>query len=243
MVHVSDFDVLVESTVPMPVYEPAVLDDVSRSIAHHLMELIPPDPVFQLGIGRIPEAFVHALSERGTTGLRFVGMGSDGMVDLAEKGLLDTTPGAGPSISAPDLLGTERLMSFADDNPAVGVYPSTFAHSPILLSSRPRLISINSALEVDLAGQVNAEMVNGKRVAGVGGSYDFAEAATHSIGGLRVIAIPSKRIVRRLGDGSAVTIPRAQTDVVVTENGVARLQGLTEQEREQELLRIGAGGI
>lgn len=243
MVHVSRFDLLVESTTPMPVYESARPDEVSRSIARHLIDLLPADPVFQLGIGRIPEALVHELGDKGIEGLRFVGMGSDGMVDLAEKGLLDTSLGDGPPIAAPDLLGTARLMDFADDNPSVGVYPSTVAHSPTLLSGRPRLISVNSALQVDLAGQVNAELVQGRRISGAGGSYDFAEAATHSAGGLRVIAVPAKRIVRRLDENSAVTIPRALVDVVVTEKGVARLEGLTEQEREEALSAISEGDL
>jgi acyl-CoA hydrolase len=242
MIHVSRFDLLAESTTPMAVYEAARPDEVSRSIARHLIDLLPPDPVFQLGIGRVPEALVHELGEQGVGGLRFVGMGSDGMVDLAERGLLDTSLGDGPPLSAPDLLGTSRLMDFADDNPSVGVFPSTLAQSPTLLSARKRLVSVNSALEVDLAGQVNAELIQGRRISGVGGSYDFAEAATHSEGGLRVIAVPSTRIVRRLGEGSTVTVPRALVDVVVTEKGAVRLEGLTEQERELELESIGEGG-
>jgi len=243
MVHVSHLDVLVESATPMPVYEASGPDEVSRGIARHLIDLLPPEPVFQLGIGRVPEALVHELGEQRIGGLRFVGMGSDGMVDLAEKGLLGLGLGGDPAISAPDLLGTARLMEFADDNPSVGVYPSTIAQSPPLLSRRHRLVSVNSALEVDLEGQVNAEMIGGKRMSGVGGSYDFAEAATHSAGGLRVIAVPSKRIVRRLGEGSTVTVPRALVDVVVTEKGSVRLEGLTEREREKALRGIGGEGL
>jgi acyl-CoA hydrolase len=133
-------------------------------------------------------------------------------------------------------------MEFADANPSVGVYPSSVAHAPMPLSGLPGLVSVNSALEVDLAGQVNAETIQGRRISGVGGSYDFAEAATHSRAGLRVIALPAKRIVRQLAAGSTVTVPSALVDVIVTEKGVARLEGMTEQERAQALSAISEGG-
>jgi 4-hydroxybutyrate CoA-transferase len=240
MVHSSQLDVLVESTSPMPVYKAASPDDTSRAIARNVIDLLPSEPVLQLGIGKIPEAMVHTLAEEGVGPVTFVGMGSDGMVDLADRGLLGPRPYQGPSICAPDLLGTARLMEYAHDNPDVGVYPSSIAHSAILLSGRDRLVSVNSALEVDLKGQVNAETIKGRRVTGVGGSYDFAEAATWSNGGTRVIAVPSNRIVERLGEGSAVTVPTALVDVVVTELGAVRLQGLTEKEREAGLRRISS---
>jgi acyl-CoA hydrolase len=101
-----------------------------------------------------------------------------------------------------------------------------------------RFVSVNSALEVDLTGQVNAEMIKGKRVSGVGGSLDFSEGATHSAGGLRIVALPSIRIVERLGEGSVVTTPRSAVDVVVTEKGAARLEGMTARERSEALTAI-----
>jgi acyl-CoA hydrolase len=238
MVHLSEIDVATESTSPMPTYRSAEPDHVARAIAAHLIDLLPERPVLQVGIGRIPEAFVHSLAEQRVGGLRFTGMGCDAMVALAEAGLLDTDLTTGPAISAPDLLGTSALMELAHDNPLVGVYPSTMAHSPLVLANQPRLVSINSAIEIDMAGQVNAELVNGRRVTGVGGSIDFAEAASLSVGGMRVIALPAARIVRQLGDGSAVSMPRAMVDVVVTERGVARLEGLSERERSMALADI-----
>jgi acyl-CoA hydrolase len=248
MVHVSDLDALVESTEPLAVYQAATPNPVSRAIARHILELLPERPLLQLGIGAVPEALVTALGEAGLSDLRFTGMASDGMVELNDRGLLDRRHLDGlPPISAPDLLGTELLMRWADDNPAVGVYPSSFAQNPIALAARDRLISINSAVEVDLAGQVNSERVRGRQISGIGGSLDFFEGASHSRGGMRVIALPAtssdgaiSRIVPRLGEGSTVTIPSSLVDVVVTEHGVAHLEGMSTKERATALAAIAA---
>ena len=192
MVHLSELDVLVESTEPLPVYTSASANPISEAIARHVMALLPDDPLLQLGIGAVPEALIAALADRGVGGLRFTGMGSDGMVDLAERGLLDHRTVRGlPPISTPDLLGTRRLMEWAHDNPSVGLFPSTIAHNPLVLARHDRLVSINSAVEVDLAGQVNAERVGGRQISGIGGSIDFVESATRSAGGLRIVRAPS----------------------------------------------------
>ena len=122
MVHVSDLDVLVDSTQPMPVYEAATPNDVSRTIARHVLDLLPDRPLLQLGIGTVPEALVAVFAEDGVSDLRFTGMASDGMVDLADRGLLDRRHRDGlPPISTPDMLGTSKLMRWADENPAVGL--------------------------------------------------------------------------------------------------------------------------
>jgi len=240
MVHVSQIDLACESTKPMPIYEGATPTSQSSAIARHLIQLLPERPVLQLGIGRVPESLVHEIAAQGVQDVRFTGMGCDAMVHLAERGLLDTNLEEGQPISSPDLLGTAVLMDFADDNPLVGVYPSNISHSPLRLAQVERLVSINSALEVDLVGQANAEMIRGKRVSGTGGSLDFSEAATHSLGGLRVIAVPASRIVPKLGEGSAVSTLRSMVDVVVTERGVARLEGMSERERAEALAAIAA---
>jgi 4-hydroxybutyrate CoA-transferase len=233
MVHVDDLDVLVDASCPQPMYEAATPNSVSDAIARRILALLPDRPLLQLGIGAVPEALVATLADANADGLRFTGMGSDGMVDLAARGLLarDHLDGV-PPVSAPDLLGTRLLMDWADDNPSVGVYPSTFAQNPIDLAARARLVSVNSAVEVDLRGQVNSERVRGRQISGVGGSIDFVEGAAHSAGGLRIIALPSttpdgtiSRIVSRLGQDSVVTIASASVDVVVTEHGVAASRG------------------
>lgn len=246
-VHASELDVLVESTTPTPTYRTAGSGDVSRAIARRVLGLLPDRPVLQLGIGAVTEALVAALADEGVDRLRFVGMGMDAMVDLYERDLLDQPSGGGPAIESPDLVGTQRLMRFAHENPVVGVYPSVVAHSPMRLARHDRLISINTAIEVDLCGQVNSEVVGGCQIAGIGGAIDFVEAATHSIGGMRVIALPSttqdghrSRIVASLAAHASVTIPRGMVDVVVTEHGIARLEGKTLWQRAEALAAIAA---
>jgi 4-hydroxybutyrate CoA-transferase len=248
MVHVSELDALVEATEPLPLYAAVAPNEVSRAIAAHLVGLLPERPLLQLGIGAVPEALVTALAEQGADGLRFMGMGSDGMVDLDERGLLDRRVRDGfPPIVAPDLLGTGRLMTWAHENPSVALYPSSYVQNPRELARHERFVSVNSAIEVDLLGQVNAERMRGRQIAGIGGSIDFTEAATSSAGGVRVIALPSttadgkvSRIVASIAPPSVVSIPGSLVEYVVTEHGVARLEGRSTRERAEALIAIAA---
>jgi acyl-CoA hydrolase len=246
-VHASALDVTVPSTTATPVYRSPEPDAVGSAIARHVLNLLPDRPVLQLGIGEVTEALVTVLGEEGVGRLRFVGMGTDAMVDLFEHGLLDQPCGRGQAIESPDLVGTQRLMRFANENPAVGVYPSSLAHSPQRLARLERLVSVNTAIEVDLSGQVNSEVVAGRQIAGIGGAIDFVEAATRAIGGLRIIALPSttrdgvrSRIVPKLDASATVTIPRGMVDIVVTEHGIAQLQGKTLRQRAEVLIDIAA---
>ena len=240
----SAIDVLVPSTTPTPTYRTAQPDDISRAIARNILSLLPDRPVLQLGIGGVTEALVTALAEERVDGLRFVGMGMDGMVDLLEQSLLAD---GGPAIESPDLVGTRRLMRFAHENPVVAVFPSSVAHCPQWLATHAPLVSVNAAVEVDLYGQVNSEVVSGREIAGIGGSIDFVEAATHSAGGLRIIALPSttrdggrSKIVARLDANSVVTIARGMVDIVATEHGIAQLDGKTNKQRAEALIGIAA---
>ncbi|MGB8386650.1 acetyl-CoA hydrolase/transferase family protein [Mycobacterium sp.] len=243
-VHASALDAMVPSTTQTPMYRSPEPDDISRAIARHVLTLLPDRPVLQVGIGATTETIVTALAEAGVDRLRFVGMGTDAMVDLFERGLLDDRQ---PAIESPDLLGTQRLMRFAHENPVVGVLPSSVAHSPQWLAQHQRLISVNTAVEIDLSGQLNSEVVAGRQIAGIGGSIDFVEAATHSAGGRRIIALPSttrdgrhSRIVPRLDANATVTIPRGMVDIVVTEHGIAQLDGKTLRQRAEALIDVAA---
>jgi acyl-CoA hydrolase len=241
IVHESIFDAFVDTADPTPQYFSAKSSAVSDRIAEYVVNLLPNNPTLQIGIGAIPEAVVASLADADLGHVRFTGMATDEMVDLFDRGIIH--PGSDqPAIISPELMGTERLMRFADRNPAVGVYPSATAHDAVGLGRTARLVSVNTAIEVDILGQVNSETIRGRQISGIGGSLDFIDAATRSPGGLRVIALPSatpdgsrSRIVSAVG---TVTIPRSMVDVVVTEYGVARLDGRTLAERVDALIGI-----
>lgn len=241
MVHESIFDALVDTADPTPQYVSAKPSAVSDRIAEHVVNLLPSNPTLQIGIGAIPEAVVASLAEADLGRVRFMGMATDEMVDLFDQGIIQAS-GDQPAIMSPELMGTERLMRFADRNPAVAVYPSSIAHDAVGLGRTERFVSVNTAIEVDILGQVNSETIRGRQISGIGGSLDFIDAATRSPGGMRVIALPSttpdgsrSRIVAAVG---TVTIPRSMVDIVVTEYGVARLDGRSLAERRQALIAI-----
>ena len=239
-VPVTLFDALVESTTAMPEHVSVTPDGTSRVIAEHVLGLLPRDPVLQIGIGGVPEAVLAGLGAADLGSVRFEGMGSDAMVDLFEQGVLD--PGQVDALRSPELMGTTRLMAFADGNPAIGLYPSSSSHDTARLGGLDRLVSVNAAIEVDLRGQVNVEAVRGRPVAGVGGALDFVEGASRSRGGLRVVVVasasPDGVVSRIVPSVSTVSVPGASTDVVVTEHGVARLEGLTARRRAEALIAI-----
>jgi 4-hydroxybutyrate CoA-transferase len=242
-VHVSVFDSLVETETAIPTYTSAKPNAVSTRIAQRVLELLPKQPTLQIGIGAIPETLVRSLREADLGGIRFVGMATDEMVDLFQAGVLrdgDVVPT--PAVLSPDMMGTEKLLEFSNDNAAIGMYPSAVSHDCAQLGLIDRFVSINTAVEVDLFGNVNSEVVAGRQISGPGGGLDYIDTATRSVGGLRIIALPSassdgtvSRIVPRL---SHVTIPRSMVDVIVTEHGVARLDGLTTRERVEALIEI-----
>jgi acetyl-CoA hydrolase len=150
-----------------------------------------------------------------------------------------------PAINAVELFGTRELLDFAHENPAVAVIPSTTCHNPRWLATIPRFVSINSAVEIDLTGQVGSEVIGGRVISGIGGSVDFFQGATWADGGVRVIAMQSttpdgsiSKIVPCLDAGTPVTVPRHAVDYVVTEHGVARLAGRSLRERAEALVAI-----
>jgi 4-hydroxybutyrate CoA-transferase len=245
-VHESTISVAVEAATPRPEYRRATLDAVSIEIARNLIGLIPEAPTLQIGIGAIPEAFVEELISRRTGGLRFAGMATDGMAELGTRDLLDVAPsGVGPAIRVAELMGSGKLMGFADCNSALEAFTARNAIDPRALGPVPRLICINSAVEVDLHGQVNAEWAAGSQLSGAGGSVDFFEGARASEGGMRIIALPSvtnrdgtSRIVANLAAGTPVTVPRHSVDVVVTEWGIAHIANASTRERAERLAAI-----
>lgn len=242
---VSAIDVLVESEQPTPLHLSRPPDEVSRRIAATILPLLPHDPVLQMGIGAVPEAMTELLADADLGRPRFVGMGNDGMVELLERGVLGPIDPSSPAIVALELMGSRRLLDAAHDNPAITAHPVEDEGVARRLARFDRFVSINSAVEIDLSGQVNAEWMRGRQVSGTGGSIDFVEAAAASEGGLRILALPSlsaghSRIVERLEDTTPVTLSRQSVDVVVTEHGIARLAGLSLRERREALIAIAA---
>ncbi|HVE25762.1 MAG TPA: acetyl-CoA hydrolase/transferase C-terminal domain-containing protein [Sporichthya sp.] len=245
LIRVSAFDSVVESATPIPEYRTAPDAELSRRIAEHVLNLVPRNPALQIGLGTIPESLLRSLPDADLGRIRFIGMGTDLMVDLFDKGVLslgDVVPW--PAVLSGELMGTSRLLEFAHQNPAIGMAPSSVIHNPCHLAGIDRFVSIITALQIDLAGNVNAEVLRGRQISGPGGGPDFVDGAARSPGGLRIVALPSSssdgrhsRIVSRV---EAVTVPGTMIDAVVTEHGVARLAGLTGRQRAEALIALAA---
>ncbi|WP_150238363.1 acetyl-CoA hydrolase/transferase family protein [Nocardiopsis quinghaiensis] len=244
MVHATSITRFVEADTPMCEFPAATRDSVSDRVAEHLLALLPERPTLQLGIGAVPEALTAFLLDSGLRDVRFVGMANDAMVPLFAAGVTPWSTEPRPAILAAELMGTRQLMEFAHHNPAIVLHDSRSSHSPQALAQIPRLVTVNSAVEVDLAGQVNAELVGSRQISGIGGSADFVEAGFGSPGGLSLIALPSttpdgrrSRIVSRLGT-DIVSLARHTPDAVVTEYGVAWLRGRSVTERAHALAEV-----
>lgn len=235
---ISDLAIVVEADTPLPIYSVAE-DDVVGRIAERLLTVIPSHPTIQLGLGKIPNALTAGLAT--LRNLRFhSGMLSDGIMVLDRAGALK--PGATHRTAA--LLGSAALYEWARDHDEIRIAGCDEVHDAKMLASCERLVAINSALEVDLAGQCDLEFASGRAVSGPGGAPDFARAAALSPGGCSIIALPASvrgasRIVPRLSSGVA-SLARSDVDVVVTEHGLADLRGLDSAARRRALIAIAA---
>lgn len=243
-VHSSRFDASVGTDRELISVLPRPPSPAETRIAAHVAGLIEDGSTIQLGIGALAAAIASALT--GHRGLRvYSGLVEDWLVDLVESGVVDSPPNGAhmqPNVAG-TAVGTERLYNFLHRNAAVQMLPVDQTHGPHLASRSPRFVAVNSALEVDLTGQVNAECVAGRYVGAVGGQVDFLRAAAAAPDGRGVIALPSttwdgarSRIVGQLG--GPVTASRADVDYVVTEHGVAHLQGCTLKQRALALIGV-----
>ena len=240
-------DVIVPCSRP-PVCAPgSAVGDIENSIAGHLQAVIADGAVIQYGIGSVPAAILASLSGHRALGIHS-GMVTDAIIPLIERGALtNETNRIRPGISVAALaIGSERLNRFLHLNPAVELHPATTTHSAAALARQDRLVAINSAMEVDLYGQANAEMVGGRYLGAVGGQVDFMHAASVQDNGLSIIALPSttrdgrhSRIVARLS-APLVTTGKSDVDIVATEYGVADLRGKTFAQRARALCAIAA---
>jgi len=243
-IHVSEIDALVETDyIPVEIPIPEITATEER-IGEHIARLIPDGANLQLGIGAIPDAVLRFLGDKKDLGIHSE-MFSDGVVELYEKGVITNrynhlNPG---KLVATFLMGTRRLYEFVHNNPAVVMKPVDYTNNPCIAGQLENLISINSAIEVDLCGQVCADMIGPRQFSGVGGQVDFVRAASFSRGGKSIIAFPStgkggtvSRIVPRLQPGACVTTSRHDVDTIVTEYGVAALKGKTNSQRARALI-------
>lgn len=219
-----DFDVLVDSSRPPVVLEQGAPKEIDLHIARRAAELVADGATIECGIGTLPNAVVAAL--QGRRGLRYhSGLVCDAVVDL---GLESCIGGA--------LMGTPRLFEWARENPTVQLRSSDITHGATALGQIDRFVAINSAVEVDLTGQVNGEVARGSYVGAVGGALDFVRAANQSPGGLSIVVLPASRVVDKLS--GPVSLPRSEAAVFVTEHGVADLRGCTLAERERRMRAI-----
>ncbi|HYC45617.1 MAG TPA: acetyl-CoA hydrolase/transferase C-terminal domain-containing protein [Burkholderiales bacterium] len=241
-----DIDVLVETDRPLIQLPAAKIGELERLIAAHVDQYIPDRATLQMGIGAIPEAIMALLTQRRDLGVHS-GMIGDSVAALMEAGVITNSHkeiDAGVSVTAV-LFGTDRLYHYAHRNTAIRVCPIDYTHSADTLAKLGRLVSINSALEVDLTGQVNAEAFGADYVGQVGGQVDFVRAAARCEDGVSIIALPSTaqagkltRIVPRLS--GPVTTSRSDVDVIATEHGAVGLHGLPLVERVKAMVSIAA---
>jgi 4-hydroxybutyrate CoA-transferase len=245
-IHVDDIDLAVE--VDVPPYEHLVgnIGDVERRIGEHVADLVPDGATLQLGIGAIPVATALALRDKRDLGIH-TEMFTDPVVDLVEAGVVTGARkerNRGKIVTA-FLMGSQRLYRFVDDNPMVEMRAVDFTNDTHVIRSFSRMVAINSAIEVDLTGQVCADSIGHRLYSGVGGQMDFIRGAAQAEEGKAIIALPStasagtrSRIVATLAAGAGVVTTRAHVRTVVTEWGAAELFGKSTRERAEALIGI-----
>jgi len=245
-IHVSRVHKIVEISEELPQLERSPFTEVERKIGHFIAELIEDGSTLQLGIGGIPDAVLSALKERRDLGIH-TEMVSDGVMEAIEAGIIT---GAKKTfhpnkVILTFILGSKALYDFSDNNPVFEAHPTDYTNHPFNVSRNENMIAINSAIEVDITGQVCSDSVGTYIYSGFGGQVDFIRGAAHSKGGKPIIALPStakndeiSRIVPFLKKGAGVVTTRADVKYVVTEYGVANLHGRNLQERTVALINI-----
>ena len=227
----------------------AEADPNTERMAGYIAELIPDGATMQMGIGAIPDAVLKYLFDKKDLGIH-TELFSDGVIDLVEAGVLTNARKNihRGKITAGFILGSKRLYRWVDDNPLIELHPTEYVNDPFVIAQNERQVAINSAIEVDLTGQVCADSIGPKLYSGVGGQLDFIYGASRSKGGVPIIALPSttalkngrivSRIVTMLNQGAGVVTTRNHVRYIVTEYGVADLYGKTIRQRSQSLINI-----
>jgi acyl-CoA hydrolase len=245
-VHVNQIDLAVQVDQPPHEHPVATIGEVEAQIGAHVADLVPDEATLQLGIGAIPAAVGNALRGKRDLGIH-TELFTDTVVDLVESGALTGAAkeiNRGKIVSA-FVLGTQRLYRFIDDNPMVEMRPVDYTNDTAVIRRFRRMVAVNSAIEVDLSGQVAADSIGRRLYSGVGGQMDFIRGAALAEEGRAIIALPStatggsaSRIVAVLLEGAGVVTTRAHVRTVVTEWGVAELFGRSMAERARALIAI-----
>lgn len=245
-VHVSRVDSIVEISEELPQLDKKPFTEVERKIGRSIAELIEEGSTLQLGIGGIPDAVLSALKGRMDLGVH-TEMVSDGVMEAIEAGIIT---GAKKTfhpnkVILTFMLGSRRLYDYANNNPIFEAHPTDYTNHPFNVSQNEKMVAINSAIEVDITGQVCSDSIGPYIYSGFGGQVDFIRGAAHSKGGKPIIALPAtakegemSRIVPYLKKGAGVVTTRADVKYVITEYGVAYLHGKNLQERTKALINI-----
>jgi acyl-CoA hydrolase len=245
IIHVTEIDLFVECDMPITNREMPVSTEIENKIGDYVASLIEDRSTLQMGVGVIPNAVLSRLTNHKDLGLH-TEMFSDGVIDLILKDVINgnykkVNPGRA---LATFLMGSKRLYDYVDDNPFVELRASDYVNDISIIKQNPRMVAINSAIEVDLTGQVCADSMGSKIYSGVGGQMDFIRGASLSEGGKAIIALPSitktgiSRIVPSLKSGAGIVTTRAHVHYIITEYGIANLYGKTIKDRVKALVNI-----
>ncbi len=245
IIHKSMIDIAVEVDHALPEHAPSKLSELELKIGKHCAELIEDGATLQMGIGSIPDAVLTSLKSHKNLGIH-TEMFSDGVIPLIESGVINnSSKKIHPNrIVSSFAVGTRKLYDFMDDNPNLAMLDCAYVNDTAVIRRNPKVTAINSAIEVDLTGQVCADSIGTYQYSGVGGQMDFIRGASLSPGGKPIIALPSvtrhgeSRIVPFLKQGAGVVTTRAHVHYVVTEYGVADLYGKGLKERASELIKV-----
>ncbi len=244
-IHMSKFNYLVHTNQHLHCHYAAILSENDKKIGQYISTLIEDGATLQLGIGAVPEAVLAELGNHKRLAIH-TEMFSDGIIPLVEKGIItgeDKKISPGKMVTS-FVLGTHKIYDFIHDNPAVSMREASYTNDPGIIRLNPKVTAINSAIEIDLTGQVCADTIGAYQFSGVGGQLDFIRAAALSEGGKPIIAMESttkkgeSKIVPFLKEGAGVTTTRAHIHYVVTEYGIANLYGMNLRQRAKALIEI-----